>query len=99
MINERTIELINCGLDGELNERQQEELEAALRESEVARAYQAKLMELNGVLANEPPVEPPPGLHANIVRQIKLPEPSFGWFGLPKAPGVMRYGLTAAPAE
>jgi hypothetical protein len=92
MINERTIELINSGLDGELNERQTEELEAALRESAAGRAYQARLLEFNELLSAEPPA----GLHNAIVSQIKLPEPAFAWLRLSIVPGYARYALTAA---
>ena len=96
MINERTIELINGGLDGELNERQTEELEAALRESAAGREYQARLHEFNELLSSEPPLEPPAELHDSIVSQIKLPEPAFAWLRLSIVPGYARYALTAA---
>lgn len=96
MINERTIELINGGLDGELNEHQTEELEAALRESEAARAYRAELLAMNELLEGEGPLEPPALLHRRIVDAIALPEPALAWYRLSWMPGVLRYGLTAA---
>lgn len=96
MMNERTIELINSGLDGELNERQREELEAALRESEAARNYQAELQAMGELLEGDGPLDPPASLHQRIVDAIVLPKPAFAWFRPSKIPGFMRYGLTAA---
>jgi hypothetical protein len=95
MINERTIELINGGLDGELNDRQREELEAVLKESEAARDYRDQLVSLDEVLASQAPLEPPPEWHADIVSRISLPAPR-AWFRLGQVPVSARYGLTAA---
>ncbi|NND43932.1 MAG: hypothetical protein HKN58_01315 [Xanthomonadales bacterium] len=96
MINERTIELINGGLDGELNERQREELESALRESEGAQAFKAELEALDRVLAEQEPLDLPAGLHESTMSRISLPQPTFTWPRLAAIPGFMRYGLTAA---
>lgn len=96
MINERTIELINSELDGELNERQREELEAALRESEGAREFQEELEALDQVLSGVDPLELPEGLHEQTLDRISLPQPALAWLRFSRIPGFMRYGLTAA---
>ena len=98
MIDDRTIELINAGIDGELDAADREELERALSESEEARAYQAQMRELESFLDRVPNREPPETLHSDIVRSIELPRGrAGGWLtGFSRFPGFMRYGLATA---
>jgi len=94
MIDERSIELVNADLDGELNQPETAELEAALQQSGELRGLQSELRGFADLLDDEPPLELPDGLHRQIVQQISLPEKSG--FSLTAIPGFIRYGLAAA---
>lgn len=86
MINERTLELINADVDGELRPEEQPELEAALEASEEARALRAELLKLTNLMDSLPAQQPPAGLKRRILQGIRLParKTSFSlstWFG------------------
>lgn len=95
MIDERTIELIHAGIDGELDAAGAAELEQCLADSGEARQYHAQMRDLGAFMSRVPVVEPPEGLHASIVSSIGLPRPRAAWrFG--QFPGFLRYGLATA---
>jgi hypothetical protein len=98
MIDERTIELIHGGLDGELSDAENAELEARLGQSDEARHYQAQMRELSVFLDRAPEQEVPGGLREKILGQIELPAEKRGGveFRFSRIPGFIRYGLAAA---
>ena len=96
MINERIEDLVHSDLDGELEESVREELESALAGSEEARRLQRELQELQDTLSALEPLEPPPGLHKQILDGIVLPGNRGRFFSFLEFPGFVRYGLTAA---
>ena len=73
MLDQRSIDLINAGIDGELGPEEQRELKAILESSPEAVTYRAELLELNNALRNMPELNPPPALARNILDQVKLP--------------------------
>lgn len=86
MINERTLELINAEIDGELRPEELPELEAALEASEEARAMRAELLKVTKLMDSLPAQQPPAGLNRRILQGIRLPagKTSFSlskWFG------------------
>jgi hypothetical protein len=95
MINERITELIHSGLDGELGEPEQAELNSALEASAEAREYMKGLEVFSNLLDQESSLELPDGLHREIVENISLPAASNG-FSFAAIPGFVRYGLAAA---
>jgi hypothetical protein len=98
MIDDRTVELIHAGIDGELDDEGREALQQILAGSAEAREYQAQMQALDAFLDRVPNQEPPNRLHADIVGAIELPRRrSGGWlasFG--RFPGFVRYGLATA---
>jgi len=84
MVDERTLDLINADIDGELTPEQSQELDAILEASADARTMRSELLRLTNLLDNQPAVNPPADLAQNILQQIKLPEPagSFSLSGL-----------------
>jgi len=84
MLEERTIELINAELDGELGPVEREELEAILESSGEARAMKAELQKLFNLLDATPELSPPAGLSQQILGQLALPskKPAFSFSGL-----------------
>jgi anti-sigma factor RsiW len=95
MINERITELINTGLDGELGQAEQAELDSVLEASAEAREYLRELEAFSNLLDREEPLELPDGLHREIVESIELPSKSKG-FSFGAIPGFIRYGMAAA---
>lgn len=96
MINERIEYLVNADFDGELDEKNREELESALAGSEEARILQKDLRLMDQALSELEPEELPDQMHKQIVENIVLPgNPGRGFFFL-QFPGFVRYGLTAA---
>jgi hypothetical protein len=95
MIDERIIELIHAGLDSELSDSDQLELNETIQNSTEARDYQISLIEFSDLMEGEPSLDVPDGLHAKIVRQITLPTAGRG-FRFSEIPGFVRYGLAAA---
>ena len=76
MVDERTLDLINADVDGELTPEQSQELDAILEASADARAMRAELLRLTNLLDSQPAVSPPADLAQNLIQQIKLPEPA-----------------------
>jgi len=73
MLEQRIVELINAGIDGELSSSERRELEAVLDSSPEAVTYRVELLELNNVFHNIPELDPPPALVRNILDQVQLP--------------------------
>jgi len=73
MIDERTIELINADIDGELEPSERLELDGILDSSADARAMRAELLSLNNLLESLPEQKPPAGLLQEILNKITLP--------------------------
>ena len=84
MVDERTLDLINADIDGELKPEESQELDAILEASADARAMRSELLRLSNLLDNQPAVNPPADLAQHILQQIKLPETagSFSLSGL-----------------
>jgi len=84
MINERTMELINADIDGELASADKAELEGILESSAEARAFKAELIKLNNLMSNLPEQTPPADLSNQILGNIRLPsqKSSFSLSGL-----------------
>jgi len=85
MITERTMQLINADIDGELSLAEQSELESTLESSAEARAMKAELLKLNNLMSSLPEQQPPADLNNRILQNIKLPlhKAPFafsGWF-------------------
>lgn len=76
MVNERTVYLINAGIDGELGPEERAELDAILEASGEARSLQAELRRLTSTMESLPTREPPAGLSERILGQIRLPAPA-----------------------
>jgi hypothetical protein len=72
-IDEHTQDLLNGGVDGELNTAEQAELDGLLAESTSLHDQSKELKSLAGLLDNLPEVEPPTYLQESIERQIRLP--------------------------
>jgi anti-sigma factor RsiW len=73
MLNERTAELIQADIDGELAERDRSELEAALEQSAEARQFRDEMVRVAQLLESAPDLDPPWGLRRRILDNIKLP--------------------------
>jgi hypothetical protein len=100
MIDEKQCELVQAGVDGELDTDEQRRLEALLAESPDARALHEDLTRLAAFIDRAPQLSVPDRLHDAIVRRIELPEPSSWrrWFRFSEWPGALRYGLAGAAA-
>jgi len=99
-MNNDELELINAGVDDELDAAGRVRLDALLAGSEQARDLYDGLQRLGTFLEQVPPVEPPSALHGRIVNSISLPRPTApGLKGLFNViPGLLRYGLAAGLA-
>lgn len=99
-MNERDRELIQAGVDGELDAAERERLDALLAESEAARALHEDLQRLVAFIDSAPPRPLPDGLHRRIVERIDLPRPAGPrrWLTFSALPGFLRYGLAGAAA-
>ncbi len=73
MIDERTIQLLNADIDGELEASERLELDDILNRSAEARAMRTELLKLNNLLDSLPDLEPPAGLSREILNKITLP--------------------------
>ena len=71
MTDERNLELVSAGVDGELNGDEQIELNSLLESSAEARELQSELEELDSLLKNVPDIEPPSSLHAQIMARVE----------------------------
>ena len=72
-ITERNAELIQGGIDGELNESERTEFEVLLRDSEDCRHYFEEITQLSDLLSTIPDLDPPADLHQKIMAGIELP--------------------------
>jgi hypothetical protein len=85
MLEERTLDLINADIDGELSGDERRELEALLESSEEARALRAEFLRLSNLLDAQEQLQPPPDLAGRILEDLRLPRPAApavaaGWF-------------------
>jgi anti-sigma factor RsiW len=71
MLDERTLDLINAGIDGELSPEESRQLDAILDSSAEARAMRAELLKLSNLLDSQPAVQPPADLSNRILHQIQ----------------------------
>jgi len=74
--DQRTLDLLNGGIDGELDSSELSELEQLLSGSEKVLDLSNDLKSLTGMLDNVPEVDPPQYLQESIERQIRLPQQS-----------------------
>ena len=72
-IDQRTLDLLNGGIDGVLNPMEQQELDGLLEGSEEVRDLRKELETFCQLLEDLPGLEPPPYLQESIERQIRLP--------------------------
>jgi hypothetical protein len=100
MSKDRHIELINAGIDGELNNIEQQELETLLEQSEHARREHSGSSALARLLGKVEVREVPAGLHSKIVDAIRLPsgKSRFSFFSRGEMPSLMRFGVATAAA-
>ena len=100
MIDQENSELVQAGVDGELDADGQRRLEARLAGSPDARALHEDLTRLAAFIDRAPELPFPDSLHDAIVRKVELPQPSpwQRWFRFSEWPGVLRYGLAGAAA-
>jgi hypothetical protein len=70
MLDERTLNLINADVDGELALAEQQELDSILETSAEARAMRAEVLRLSNMLNSVPKQELPDGLSGRILNQL-----------------------------
>lgn len=104
-LNEQQIqELLNRGIDGELDVAEQRELDLLLASSEEIRDLNEELKAFAGFLDQVPDREPPQYLHNAIISQVRLPVPGdahtdkTGFFSTWFAAPWMRTGVAVAAA-
>jgi hypothetical protein len=90
-IDEKTIELINADIDGEIQPDEKAELEAFLATSEAGRALHKKLRSLCATLDAEELLEPPQHLRHVVINSLPNPKPEI------ESPGFL-HSLIAVPA-
>lgn len=101
-IEQRTQDLLNGGIDGELSSSEQSELDSLLAGSDKLLDLNKELKSLTGLLDSLPEVEPPEYLQAAIERQVRLPVQSArdaekrGFFGSWLPAHWMRTGFALA---
>ena len=96
MINERTLELINAAIDGELGPGEQAELDAILESYAEARAMNAELLKLTNLMEGLPAQQPPVELASQVLQQIKLPAKKASFFGSGWLPSIQPAAVGAA---
>lgn len=72
-IDQHALDLLNCGLDGELGPTEQKELRALLASSAKAREINDELTSFAELMANVPELEPPANFQESVERQVRLP--------------------------
>ncbi len=101
-IDQRTQDLLNGSVDGELSSGEQVELDNLLAGSEKLHGLNKELKSLAGLLDSLPEVEPPEYLQESIERQVRLPvtnggpEEKPGFFGTWLPAHWMRTGFALA---
>lgn len=73
MLEERTLNLINADVDGELTVAEKEELDQILETSSEARAMRNELLKLSNLLESVPVPSPPPELSKQVLDQLRPP--------------------------
>ena len=96
MTIERILELINAGIDGELNESEASELQQHLDSSEEARSLHAGLHAMTATIAAVPQRDPPEGLRKNILEKVQLPGKRRSTYRLFELSPFAGYGLAIA---
>ena len=77
-MDQRTQDLLNGSVDGELSTAEQDELDSLMAGSDKIRDFNEELIALTGLLDGLPELEPPHHLQESIERQIRLPVQSSG---------------------
>ncbi|MEE4173411.1 MAG: hypothetical protein V2I57_04085 [Xanthomonadales bacterium] len=100
MDKERIQELVQAGVDGELDAEGRQRLAALLDESAEARALHEDLERLKAFIDRAPELPVPDSLHDAIVRGVTLPSPPAWkrWLRFSELPGFVRYGMAGAAA-
>ena len=75
-MDERTRDLLNGGIDGELSSAEQKELDRLLAGSDKVRDLNEELVALTGLLDGLTEIDPPQYLQESIERQVRLPAQS-----------------------
>ncbi len=98
MNDEAMIDLVQAGVDGELDDAGREALDRLLATSEDARRIHGELTAVSHWLGQAEPVEPPDDLHARIMAGIELPAPRRRWLDFLRSDAALPlgYGLAAA---
>jgi len=84
-VDQRTQDLVNASIDGEISAIEQDELDRLLLTSESVREFDRALRTVTKLLDDLPEFEPPAYLHGAIERQVHLPlggaaqKQSSGW--------------------
>ena len=71
MTDNRELELVSAAVDGELDAKDQAELDALLESSAEAREFKSELEQLDSLMSSIPDVELPESLHASIMATTK----------------------------
>lgn len=85
-VDQRTQDLVNASIDGEISAVEQDELDRLLLSSESVREFDRELRTVTKLLDDLPEHEPPAYLQSAIERQVRLPvdglaqKRSSGWF-------------------
>ena len=72
-VDQRTQDLINASIDGEISAIEQDELDRLLLSSESIRQFDKELRAVTNLLNDLPELEPPAYLQGAIERQVRLP--------------------------
>jgi hypothetical protein len=79
MLEERTLNLINADVDGELTPAEQQQMDSILETSAEARAMRAELLKLSNLLNSVPEQTLPQGLSSKILDQLAPSRPVFNF--------------------
>lgn len=101
MSDERLLELLSAGSDGELSVDEKKELDELLAGNDSAAATREAWTRMDTLLRSLPPAEPPAGLGERIVSRVRLPgageaSTSTGWLRPLAIDRLWRYGFSAA---
>lgn len=96
MIDDHILELINAGIDGELNESEQSELQQIFDHSSEARLLHTNLLALVRTITDVPQYDPPDNLRKQILEKVQLPGKQSQAFRFLELSAFARYGLAVA---
>lgn len=96
MSNERILELINAGIDGELSTSELSEFQQILDQSAEARSLQASWQALATTISGLPQRDPPDELRKNILEKVQLPGKRQKTYRFSATSPVTGYGLAIA---